>query len=99
MPFVADQARFPMIREVGVIFVIALMRMMLEMVNAKTHRAGRKIGKISQDAHHFVPAFAPENQIMCRIMYNHVIGMVAERTDAISDEQTEPQKTKSELDH
>src|SRR5947199_9388246 len=88
-----------MICKVGVIFVIALMRMMLEMVNAKTHRAGRKIGKISQDAHHFVPAFAPENQIMCRIMDTHVIGMVGKRTDAISDEQTEPRNPKSDRAH
>src|SRR5438046_9921941 len=41
MPFVAHQTRFPMVCEVGVVFVIALMRMILQMINAKAHRAGR----------------------------------------------------------
>ena len=88
-----------MIGEISVVFVIALMRMMLQVINAKAHRAGRKVREISNDSYHFVPAFAPEDQIMCCIMDDHVIGMVGERTDAISDEQTEPPKTKSERAH
>src|SRR5207244_12787991 len=40
IPFVDHQPRLPMIREIGIVLVIALMRMMLQMINAKTHRAG-----------------------------------------------------------
>src|SRR6266480_5916726 len=54
IPFVAHQPRLPMIREISVVFVIALMRMMLQMINAKTHRAGREIREIGDDGHHFV---------------------------------------------
>ena len=88
-----------MICEVGVIFVIALMRMMLQMINAKAHRAGREIRQIGQDGHHFVPAFVPENQIMCRIVNDHVVSMIGERADAISDEQTEPPIAESQRAH
>src|SRR6266480_90847 len=61
IPFVANEPRFPMVREISVVFVIALMRMMLQVINAKAHRAGREIRKISNDSYHFVPAFAPQN--------------------------------------
>src|SRR6266705_3520754 len=99
MPFVADQTRFPMICEVCIVFVIALMRMMLQMINPKTHRAGCKIRQISDDSHHLVQAFVPQNQIMSRIVNNHVVGMIRERADAISDEQTEPPITESKYAH
>src|SRR5438445_11564858 len=99
MPLIADQSRFPMIREVSVVFVIALMRMMLQMINTKAHRPRRKIWEISEDAHHFVPAFVPENWIVRRIVNNHVIGMIGERADAISDEKTEPPVTESQRAH
>src|SRR4029077_4780236 len=61
MPFIADHARLPMICQVSIVFVIALMRMMLQMINTKAHRPRREIRQISDDAHHFVPAFAPKN--------------------------------------
>src|SRR5438067_8901490 len=99
MPFVADQTRFPMICEVSIVFVIALMRMMLQMINAKTHRARRKVRQISDDGHHLVQAFVPQNQIMSRIVNNHVVGMIRERADAISDDQTDPPITEPDCAH
>src|SRR5437867_6188824 len=60
IPLVADQSRLPMIGEISVIFIITLMGMMLQMIDAKTHGTGREVRKIGNDGHHFVPAFAPE---------------------------------------
>ena len=88
-----------MIGEVGIPFEIALMGVMLQMINAKAHRAGHEVGKVGDDGHHFVPAFIPENQVMGRIVNNHVIGMVGERADAISDEKAEPPVAKSQCPH
>src|SRR5690348_11477135 len=88
IPFVAHQSRLPMVRQVGVPFVIALMRMMLQMVNTKAHRAGREVWQIGDDRDHFVPAWAPKNQIVRRIMNDHVIGVVGEGTDAKRQKQT-----------
>jgi hypothetical protein len=99
IPFVAHQPCLPMIREISVVFVIALMRMMLQMINAKTHRAGREIREIGDDGHHFVPAFAPKNQVVGRIVDDHVVGMICERADAIRDEKAEPPVTKSQRAH
>src|SRR5213076_2797377 len=56
--------------------------------NAKSHRAGREIRKIGDDGHHFVPARAPENQVMRGIMNDDVVGVIAERADAKGDQQT-----------
>src|SRR6266567_1067590 len=88
-----------MIRQIGVVFVIALMRMMLQVINAKTHCTRRKVRKISDDGYHFVPAFAPQNQIVGCIVNDHVVGMIGERADAISDQKTEPPVTESESAH
>src|SRR4030095_8584730 len=90
VPPIAYQPRFPMIHQVCVVFVITLMRMMLQMINTKTHRAGREIGKIGDDGHHLVPAFAPENQIVSCVVNDDVIRMIRERPDAICDEKTQP---------
>src|SRR5262249_20963445 len=97
IPFVAHQSRLPMVRQIGIPFVIALMRMMLQMVNTKAHGAGRKVWKIGDDRDHFVPAWAPKNQVMRRVMNNHVIGMIGEGTDAKSKKQAEPPIAKSQL--
>src|SRR5207249_6189500 len=88
-----------MIGEISVVFVLTLMRMMLQMINAKTHGAGREVWKIGDDAHHLVPAFAPENQVVSCIVNDHVIGMISERANAISDEKTEPPITESQRAH
>src|SRR5713101_8706879 len=88
-----------MIRQISVVFVIPLMGMVLQMINAKTHRAWREVWKIGDNGHHFVPAFAPENQVVGGIMNDHVIGMISERANAISDEKTEPPITESQFAH
>src|SRR5438477_3034800 len=99
IPLVADQPRFPMVREISVVFVIALMRMMLQMIHAKTHCTGNEVREICDDGHDFVPAFAPQNQIVGCIVNDHVVGMIGERADAISDQKTEPPVTESECAH
>ena len=88
-----------MVRQVCVPFVIALMRMMFQVINTKTHRAGREIRKIGDDGDHFVPARAPENQVMRGIVNDDVIGMITERADAERDQQTEPPITEAQLAH
>src|SRR5437762_6975092 len=89
IPPVTDQARFPVVRQVRVIFVIPLMRMMLQMIDTKPHRTGREIGKISDDGHHLVPAFVPENQDVSCVVNNDVIGMIRECANEISYEKTQ----------
>src|SRR5262249_4757486 len=69
------------------------------MVNTKSHSAGCEVWKIGDDRDHFVPAWAPENQVMRRVMNDHVISMVGEGTDAESQKQTEPPIAKSQLAH
>ena len=69
------------------------------MINTKTHRPRREIGKISNDGHHLVPAFVSKNQIVSCVVNDDVIGMVRERSDAICDEQTQPPVAKPECSH
>ena len=69
------------------------------MINAKTHGAAREVWKISDDGHHFVPVFAPENEVVHGIVNDHVIGMVGERPRAIGHEKTEPPITESQCAH
>src|SRR5438034_2324039 len=57
-----------MVRQIGVVFVIALVRMMFQMINAKPHRAWREVRKIGNDRHHFVPARTPQNQVVRCVM-------------------------------
>ena len=75
------------------------MGMMFQVINTKSHRAWRQIRKIRDDGHHFVPARAPENQVMRRIVNDDVVGMIAERADAERDQQTDPPITKAQLAH
>ena len=88
-----------MVRQVCVPFVVALMRVMLQMINAKTHRTRREVREVGDDRHQFVPAWAPENQVVRRVMDDHVIGMICERADAKRNQQTEPPVTKSQTAH
>src|SRR5437016_8440595 len=50
IPFVANQARLRMVGQVGIVFVIALMGMLAQMVNAETNRAGIQMQKGGVDA-------------------------------------------------
>ena len=75
------------------------MGMVLQMKNPEGHRAGREIWKIGQNPDHFVPAFAPQNQIMGCIVNDHVVGMIHERAHTIGDEQAEPPVIESEFPH
>src|SRR6266513_4517781 len=69
------------------------------MINAKTHRARCEIRKISDNGHHFVPAWTPQDKIVRRVMNDDVIGMIGERADAKSDNQTQPPVMKSQRTH
>src|SRR6266576_2648204 len=69
------------------------------MINAEAHRARRQIGKISDDPDHFVPALAPENKIMGRVMDDDVVAVICKSADAISDHQTEPPVAESQSPH
>src|SRR5262245_28486863 len=75
------------------------MGMMFQMINAKSHRAGREIWKIGDDGHHFVPARAPENQVVRGIVNDDVVGMVAESADEEGDQHADPPVTESQLAH
>ena len=88
-----------MVRQVCVPFVIALMRMMFQVKNTKSHRAWCEVWKIGDDGDHFVPTRASENQVVRRIMNDDVIGMIAERADAEGDQQTDPPITEAQLAH
>ena len=99
IPFIAYQTRFPVVRQVRVIFVIPLMRMMLQMIDTKPHCPGRKIGKIGDDGHHLVPAFVPENQVVSCVVNDDVIGMIRECANAVRDEKTEPPVTEPKPSH
>src|SRR5438105_10752438 len=48
-PFVADETRFPLIRNVRVRFVIALVSVMLEVVDDETYGAGEEIRQVGHD--------------------------------------------------
>jgi hypothetical protein len=86
-----------MVGQVGIVFVIALMRMMAQMINAETHRARIQIRKIGQDADQLVPALTSKNEIMSGVVDDDVIGVVSERADAVSDHQAEPPVTEAEF--
>src|SRR6266542_3079149 len=88
-----------MVRQIRIVLVIALVRMMFQMINTKPHRAGCEVWEIGDDRHHFVPAWVPENQIMCCVMNDDVIGMISERADAKGNNETEPPVTESKRAH
>src|SRR4029077_2244719 len=75
------------------------MRMMFQMINTKTHRTRREVWEIGDDGHHFVPAWAAENQVVRRVMNDDIVGMIGERADAKRDEQTEPPIAESKRAH
>ena len=86
-----------MIGQIGVMFVIALMRMMLQMINAKAHRARRQIWKIGQDRDQLVQTLVSQDEIMGRVVNDDVVGVIGESADAIGNQQTEPPITESQL--
>ena len=88
-----------MVRQVCVPFVIALMGMMFQVKNAKSHCTRREIRKVGDDGHHLVPARAPENQIVRGVVDDDVVRMIAERADAKGDQQTDPPITEAQLAH
>ena len=56
IPFVAYQACLPVVRQIGVPFIIALVLMMFQVINAKTHRTRSPDWEIGNEGDHFVPA-------------------------------------------
>lgn len=88
-----------MVRQVRIPFIVALVGMMLQVINAKSHRARRKVRKIGDDGYHFVPARASENQVMRRIMNDDVVGMIPERADAEGNQYTHPPITETQVAH
>src|SRR5437762_12752635 len=97
IPFVADQARLPMVGQVGIVFVIALMRMMAQMVNAETHRARIQIRKIGQKPNKLVQLFIRKKRIWMGAGMMDEIGMLTNGADAVSDHQAEPPVTETEF--
>ncbi len=87
VPFVADQSCFPAIGDVRVAIVIALMRMMLEMIHAEPDRSGEKVGEIGTDRDEFVPTLSLENEVVGRIVNDDVDAVIQKRTQTKGDEQ------------
>ncbi len=52
----AEETRFPTARQIGVIIVIAEMRMMLHVIAAKSHRGRHRVRQIGEDRHPFIRA-------------------------------------------
>src|SRR6186713_2238009 len=86
-----------MIREVGVVLVVALMRMMFEMVNSEGHRSRHEVRKIGKDRDQLIPALALKNKVMDRIMNQDVHRMIRESPDAIRADQTQPPIVEAQL--
>src|SRR5439155_10889508 len=49
IPFVTDQERLPMISQDGIMFIVAQMRVIPQMINKKTHDNGLQTGRIGQE--------------------------------------------------
>ena len=96
IPFVADEPRLPLAGDVGIRFVVALMSMVLEMVNAKTDRPGKQVRQIGDNGDKLVQNFGAKNEIVGRIMDNDVAAMVGESPEPIGDEQTHPPAIRTE---
>src|SRR5262245_52042447 len=88
-----------MVRQVCVPFVVALMRMMFQVINTKSHRAWCEIWKVGDYREHLIPAGAPENQVVRSIVNDDVVGMIAERADAEADQHTDPPVAEAQLTH
>ena len=63
------------------------------MINPKTHRSGIEIWQVGKNRCYPIPTAAPKNQIMRSVMDDDVVGVIGERADAVSNQQTEPPKT------
>jgi len=61
------------------------MRVVFEVIYAKTHRAGREIRQIGQDRNPQVKRLVPKDQIMRGVMDNDVVGVIGERADEIGN--------------
>src|SRR5205807_7002843 len=98
-PFVANETRFPLIRNVRVGFVIALVSVMLEMVDAETYGAGEEIRQVGHDRGHLVQEFVPENEIMRCVVDDDVGAMVRKGAGAVGYDQTDPPGIRTEAAH
>ena len=71
----------------GIVFVIALVAVMLEMIDAESHRPGREIRQIGQNCHQDVPRFARQNQIMGSVVNYHVICVIRKSAHTIGHQK------------
>src|SRR5215216_623261 len=88
-----------MVCEVCIPVIVPLVRMMFQMVNAKAHCTRSEVWKIRDDGDHFVPAWVSENEIVSCVVDDDVIGVIGERANANSDQQTEPPITEPQMPH
>src|SRR5256714_1638176 len=99
VPFVADEARLPLVGDVGVHFVMALMGMMLEMVNPEGNRGREEIGQIGEDRDQLVQESGAKDKIMGGVVDDHISAMIGERAEAVSKEKADPPAIGTEAAH
>ncbi len=99
VPFIANEPRLPLIGDIRIKFVISLVSMMLEMVDAKTDRTGDEIRQVRQDGGDFVQELVLKNKIMGRIVDDHIRAVVRERTEAVGHNQTQPPSLGTQCSH
>ena len=87
IPMVPNEASLPMIRKVGISFVVALMSMMLQMINAKSHRTWSKVWQVRHDRDEPVQVFVSKDEIVNGVVNNDIICVVGEGTHEVGQEQ------------
>src|SRR5438067_311584 len=99
VPLVADQARLPLVGNIGVHFVMTLMRMMLEMVNPEGNRGWKEVGQIGADRDQLVQDSRAKDEIMGGVVDDHVGAMVRESAERVGEEKAGPPTVGTEAAH
>jgi hypothetical protein len=97
VPAMAEGARLPMARQIGVVIIIAEMGVMLDVIVAKPHRGRHGVRQIGEDADPFIPDRLFEDGVVAGVMNDDEKGVIGEGPDPERHDQGEPPIAKAEM--
>src|SRR5579875_1386382 len=97
VPTIADEARLEVAGKIGIVIVIAEMRMVLLVVAAKAHRGWESVRQVGDDRDPFVAERRLEDRVVNGIVDDDEHGVIGEGADAIGPDDRKPPISQPEM--
>src|ERR1700742_3754293 len=99
VPVTADQTRLPVTGDIGIGFIVALVRVMFQMTDAEADRSRKDIRQVAENCDNVVCQTAVKNEPVCGVVDDDIETMIGESADAVGHDQGTPPIGQTESAH